>query len=76
MAEATLISTPKMAEVVARLLRSQVARGELVAGDALPSERDFIDRFGISRPTLREAIRILESEGLFASIAAPAAAPS
>jgi hypothetical protein len=38
-----------MAEVVASLLRSQVACGELTDGDALPSEKDLTDRFGNGR---------------------------
>jgi GntR family transcriptional regulator, transcriptional repressor for pyruvate dehydrogenase complex len=58
------MSVPKMGDMVAGLLRSQIAHGLLVKGDALPSEKDLMVQFGISRPTLREAIRILESEGL------------
>jgi len=58
------ISVPKMADVVAGVLRSQIARKALGGGDALPSEKALMEQFGVSRPTLREAIRILESEGL------------
>lgn len=57
-------SVPKMADVVAGMLRSQIARKVLGGGDALPSEKELMEQFGVSRPTLREAIRILESEGL------------
>lgn len=55
---------PKAGELVARELRSAIIRGTLKEGDMLPSEPDLVQRFGISRPTLREAIRILESEQL------------
>lgn len=58
------IRVPKTAELVARHLRKQIVRGELVEGDALPSENALMETFSISRPTLREAFRILESEGL------------
>ena len=55
---------PKMAELVAGQLRRQIVRGELKEGDALPSESELLERFNISRPTLREAFRVLESESL------------
>src|SRR3954464_9121504 len=58
------LRVPKMAELVSQRLRRQIIRGDLSTGDALPSESALMARFGISRPTLREAFRILESEGL------------
>jgi len=59
-----LVRVPKAAELVAADLRRQIIRGELAAGAALPPESDLIARFGVSRPTLREAFRVLESEKL------------
>jgi len=53
-----------MAELVASDLRRRILRGELVENDALPSESTLMERFGVSRPTLREAFRVLESESL------------
>jgi len=38
--------------------------GELSEGDSLGHEPDLVKRFGVSRPSLREALRILEAEGL------------
>jgi len=58
------VRVPKTAELVAQVIRSQIVRGELTEGDALPPESELTGRFGISRPTLREALRILESESL------------
>src|SRR5437763_5635439 len=55
---------PKTAELVARDLRSKIVRGELKDGDTLPSEGELVTRYSVSRPTLREALRILESEAL------------
>jgi len=61
-----LVRVPKAAELVAADLRRQIIRGELAQGDALPTESDLMVRFGVSRPTLREAFRVLESENLIA----------
>lgn len=55
---------PKAAELVANTIRRSIIRGELADGASLPAEARLIERFQISRPTIREAIRILESEGL------------
>ena len=53
----------KYAEMIASEPRASIVR-EAEAGDLLPSERDLIERYDVSRPTLREAMRILETEGL------------
>jgi GntR family transcriptional repressor for pyruvate dehydrogenase complex len=42
----------------------KIVSGELKLGDSLPSEGELLKKLGISRPTLREALRILEYEGL------------
>lgn len=55
---------PKTAELVANELRNKIIRNELPDGHSLPSENDLVLEYSISRPTLREALRILESEGL------------
>jgi DNA-binding FadR family transcriptional regulator len=58
------VSVGRAADVIARQLRRQIIRGELSEGDGLPSETELLAQFGVSRPTLREAIRVLESESL------------
>jgi len=58
------VRVPKTAELVASALRRRIIRRELVEGDALPPEAELMERFGVSRPTLREAFRVLESESL------------
>ncbi|MGA5704115.1 FadR/GntR family transcriptional regulator [Peterkaempfera bronchialis] len=50
--------------MVAAQLRRQIVTGELGEGTALPSESVLMEEFGVSRPTLREAFRVLESEGI------------
>ncbi len=54
----------KSAEVVADLIRKRIVLGDLSEGDALPPEAQMLATLGISRPTLREAFRILEAERL------------
>jgi GntR family transcriptional regulator, transcriptional repressor for pyruvate dehydrogenase complex len=58
------VRAPKTAELIAAQLRQRIARGELCEGDALPSENQLMNLLGVSRPILREAFRILESEAL------------
>ena len=58
------VKVPKTAELVATQLRNQIVRGDLREGDALPPEAALMAQFGVSRPTLREAFRVLESEAL------------
>lgn len=57
------VRVPKAGEMVASHLRRQIVLGELKEGDQLPSESVLMEEFGVSRPTLREAFRILEAEG-------------
>jgi GntR family transcriptional repressor for pyruvate dehydrogenase complex len=49
---------------IADELRTLIVSGELSDGEALGREPDLVERFGVSRPSLREALRILETEGL------------
>jgi DNA-binding FadR family transcriptional regulator len=62
------IHVPKTSEIVADKIRAQIIRGELNEGDTLPPEGMLMDSLGISRPTLREAFRILEAEGLISVV--------
>jgi DNA-binding FadR family transcriptional regulator len=62
--EVTSLREPKMADRVATVLRRMFIRGEITEGAMLPPESELMERFGVSRPTLREAFRVLESESL------------
>jgi DNA-binding FadR family transcriptional regulator len=58
------LRVPKTAELVAHDLRKRIVRGELREGESLPAEATLTEQFGVSRPTLREAFRVLETERL------------
>lgn len=62
--EVTSLREPKMADRVASVLRRMFIRGEISEGTMLPPESELMEKFGVSRPTLREAFRVLESESL------------
>jgi GntR family transcriptional repressor for pyruvate dehydrogenase complex len=54
----------RLASQVATLISNKILGGELVCGSRLPSERQLAAQFKVSRPTLREAIHVLEALGL------------
>jgi len=62
------VRVPKTAEIVADDIRRRIIRGELKEGDFLPPEGQLMATLGISRPTLREAFRILETEKLISVV--------
>jgi DNA-binding FadR family transcriptional regulator len=49
---------------IADELRAEIVSGRLSEGESLGREPELVERFGVSRPSLREALRILEAEGL------------
>lgn len=55
---------PRVAEMVADALRERIISGELPDGSSLPKQDDMLEEFGVSKPSAREAFRILETEGL------------
>jgi DNA-binding FadR family transcriptional regulator len=57
------IAAPKLATVVARHLEDQVMAMGWPVGEVLGSENELLERFGVSRSVLREAIRIVEHGG-------------
>src|SRR6478752_6304502 len=58
------LTSPRIAETVADELRRQIVDGELADGDLLPPQAVLVERFNVSLVSLREALRILETEGL------------
>lgn len=59
-------STPtrEKPQQIADEIRGLIVSGQLSEGESLGHEPDLVERFGVSRPSLREALRILEAEGL------------
>jgi GntR family transcriptional repressor for pyruvate dehydrogenase complex len=55
--------TPSAAEAIAQSLRRQIV-DEFADGEHIGSAEDLMDRFQVSGPTLRQAMRVLEAEGL------------
>jgi GntR family transcriptional repressor for pyruvate dehydrogenase complex len=58
------VRQPRLAEMIAAQLRDRILAGEFGDGAMLPKQDDLLDEFGVSPPSLREALRILETEGL------------
>lgn len=57
---------PKASDLVVRELRAQILDQQLPIGTKLPSEIELADEFGLGRVTIREALRLLERDGLVA----------
>jgi GntR family transcriptional regulator, transcriptional repressor for pyruvate dehydrogenase complex len=55
---------PRIADLIAERLRSRIVNGEIADGQLLPKQDELLEEFEVSRPSLREALRILETEGL------------
>ncbi|MDN2495398.1 FadR family transcriptional regulator [Nocardia nova] len=58
------MQVPKASDVLANDLRERILRGEFPSGTALPPERELVTQTQMSRTTVREALRILEVQGL------------
>lgn len=49
---------------IVQQIKANIFEGKLTPGDRLPSEKELIEHFGVSRITVRDAMRVLESQGL------------
>lgn len=58
------LRVPRAADVLADVLRDKILNGELRPGTSLPAERDLAEESALSRGSVRDALRMLEIEGL------------
>src|SRR3954451_2972741 len=58
------VNAGRVSRLIVDQIRLLIRDGMLSAGDRLPSERELGERFGVSRVTVREALRGLEANGL------------
>jgi GntR family transcriptional repressor for pyruvate dehydrogenase complex len=63
-----VITTSTVVNSVVEKLRAALARGQWRSGDMLPGQRELAEQLGISRPSLREAVIVLETLGLVRSM--------
>ena len=61
----------KTYEQIVAYIRGAISSGELRPGDRLPPEADLARSFGVSRPTVREALKVLESQNVLRSSTGP-----
>jgi GntR family transcriptional repressor for pyruvate dehydrogenase complex len=64
MSEFIPVKTAKVTSVIVQQIKSAILNGTMRSGDKLPSERELAERFQVSRISIREALRSLESGGL------------
>jgi GntR family transcriptional repressor for pyruvate dehydrogenase complex len=57
------VKSNKISEHIIEQIRKAIFEGKLKPGDKLPPERELIENFGVSKATLREAMRSLEVLG-------------
>jgi GntR family transcriptional repressor for pyruvate dehydrogenase complex len=58
------VKSTRIYEEIVRQIKQMISEGRLKSGDQLPPERDLADKFVVSRTSVREALRALESLGL------------
>ena len=58
------IKVPKSSDVLAERLKQEILSDAYGPGSALPTERELVSATGLSRGSVREALRILEAQGL------------
>jgi len=53
---------------IADTLRERIRTGDLKAGDRLPTQAELADEFGVERGTVRQALRVLQEDGLLSNV--------
>jgi GntR family transcriptional repressor for pyruvate dehydrogenase complex len=58
------VRTTRASQDIVQQVKSHIFAGKLAPGDRLPTEKELAEQFGLSRITVRDALRVLESQGL------------
>lgn len=58
------LNTKKLSDQIVEILEKSIIEGEYQVGEKLPSERILSAKFGVSRPSVRDALKILSAHGL------------
>ncbi len=60
------VRVSRASQDIVQQIKESIFAGKLAPGDRLPSEKELVEQFGLSRITVRDALRVLESQGLIA----------
>jgi len=66
------LATESLPKQIAQQIRQAIVEGRLQADDRLPGEQELAERYGVSRPTIREALKRLAAQNLIRSRRGPA----
>lgn len=69
------VKVPRAANLLAAQIQEEIIAGRYPDGAMLPTEKEMADQLQVSRPTVREALRILESAGLVSTRPGPRGGP-
>src|SRR5574341_2254058 len=58
------VRTSRASEDIVQQIKAQIFAGQIVPGHRLPTEMELCEQFRVSRTTVRDALRVLESQGL------------
>ncbi|WP_299968098.1 FadR/GntR family transcriptional regulator [uncultured Roseobacter sp.] len=61
------VQPEKLSTAVVRQIEDLILRGILRPGERLPAERELAERLGVSRPSLRDALGVLQDQGLLST---------
>ncbi|MGC8603480.1 MAG: FadR/GntR family transcriptional regulator [Desulfomonilaceae bacterium] len=62
------IRSERLSEKVAEQLRKAISEGRFKVGEKLPSQPDLAELMGVSRPSVREAVKLLELQGMIETV--------
>ena len=70
------VRLPRAADVLLSQIKRDIIAGKYPEGTRLPTENEMAAQLNVSRPTVREALRLLEAEGLISTRPGPGGGPT